>query len=269
MSLLAIAATLTTMNTSSTLIQQTMTSIQSGVSVIGEALGKIWESMSSKAMEAVQKIENFWNEHLADIFGPWVETAREVLGGLWTFFSELFNKIAGAVAGIPDKFGEIRSGIEAEMASITNTIEGIPQRATDKINEILTKALPVINEVRAKISEFASDARGVLSSVGDAILAPFKALWDIVQKVKDALVGGIMSLADKVFGGGGSTTNNAVNAAGTMVAGGVSQTFNMTFDVSGVTDFTDKERLADEISVKVQEKFALLGGGTMSSGGVF
>ena len=269
MSLLAIATTLTAMNSSSTLIQQTMTGIQSGVGIIGEQLGKIWEFMSNKAVEAFEKVQNFWNEHLADIFGPWVETAREVLGGLWTFFSELFDKIAGAVAGIPDKFGEIRSGIEAEMASVTNIIEGIPQMARDKFNEIVEKIGEKIGGVRTKISEFASDARNVLSSVGDAILAPFKALWDIVQKVKDALVGGIMSLADKVFGGGGSTTNNAVNAAGTMVAGGVSQTFNMTFDVSGVTDFTDKERLADEISIKVQEKFALLGGGTMSSGGVF
>jgi len=61
---------------------------------------------------------------------------------------------------------------------------------------------------------------------------------------KDLLTGG---------GGGGGTPSTTV---GTAVAGGMAQTFNITMEISGITDRSDKRRLAREIGDMIQEELS-------------
>ena len=87
-----------------------------------------------------------------------------------------------------------------------------------------------------------SGAFGTVLSVGKKLLGG----------AKDALFGG--------GGGGGDTT------VGTNVQGGVSQTFNITIEVSGMTDATDKRNLARDIGRLIQEETARSMGGARYSG---
>ena len=60
-------------------------------------------------------------------------------------------------------------------------------------------------------------------------------------------------------GGGGSTTS-----VGTAVSGGVTYNFDMTFNLSGITDSTDKREMAREIGDLIQQEITRsTGGGRM------
>jgi len=65
-----------------------------------------------------------------------------------------------------------------------------------------------------------------------------------------AFGGWVAGGAKNLIGGGGE----ASTTVGTAVAGGITNTFHMTFDVSGMTDMTDKRRLAREIGNMIQEE---------------
>ena len=96
-----------------------------------------------------------------------------------------------------------------------------------------------------------------------------KGLGKVVDLAKDAggfVLGGMKSAvggaADLVTGRGGNNSSTT----GTTVEGGVSQTFNIKLDVSGVTDASDKRTLAREIGRLIQEETARSMGGARYSG---
>jgi len=130
-----------------------------------------------------------------------------------------------------------------------------------------------------------SRVMGVMKSVYDKTLGPvFSFLKDGVGAIIDGLLSILNAAKDiiggslgKVFnfgksivggaknlvtggGGGGSTT------VGTSVQGGVVQTFNITIDVSGVTDRSDKRAMAREMGDLIQEELARSMGGVRQRG---
>jgi hypothetical protein len=67
-----------------------------------------------------------------------------------------------------------------------------------------------------------------------------------------SLVGGVADAAKSVIPGG-SDGDGGSDGEGDIT---YNQTFNMTFDVGGITDRTDKRALATEISVMIQEEIS-------------
>jgi phage-related protein len=102
---------------------------------------------------------------------------------------------------------------------------------------------------------------GVMQSVYDKTLGKmFDAIGGALRGVFDfgkSIVGGVKDLIPG-GGGGGSTT------VGTAVSGGVTYNFDMTFNLSGMTDATDKRAMAREIGGLIQQEITRsTGGGRM------
>jgi hypothetical protein len=88
----------------------------------------------------------------------------------------------------------------------------------------------------------------MFDAIGGALRGVFDFGKSIVGGVKDLIPGG----------GGGSTT------VGTAVSGGVTYNFDMTFNLSGMTDATDKRAMAREIGGLIQQEITRsTGGGRM------
>ena len=54
---------LQTVNSATQIISSVMEGIQSGVSMIGELLGKVWSKFSGAAQEALDKLKSIWEEN--------------------------------------------------------------------------------------------------------------------------------------------------------------------------------------------------------------
>jgi len=285
MALAGLVTSLAAVNSSTQIISSTMGGIQSGISMIGDLLSKIWGMFSGAAKDALAKIKSLWEEHIGPILEPWIERARTVFGILKDLFMGLVSRVGEALASIPEKLGALKDGIIEKLSGVKEFILGIPFTIGSAIGKVADKIRNTIGRIRDRLGGIRETVGGVfsgildkmggirdsvvsiLSGIVDKIKAPFEYVWGIVEKIKNAVTGAVGKAIDKIgslnlfkdSGGGGNTESTTV---GTAVQGGITQYFTMNINVSGMTDRSDKRTVAREMGQLIQEEMARSMGGT-------
>ena len=266
MALSGLITSLSAVNSSTQIISGAMEGIQSGISKIGEFLGKIWSKFSGAAKDALDKIKSLWEEHIAPILDPWIDRAKTVLGILKDLFMGLVEKISGAIGSIPEKLENLKDGIIEKLSGVKDFILGIPSAIREAIGNALKNLKAKMGGIKDKLLSLKDTMKEVMTGVIEKIKAPFEYVWGIIEKIKNAITNVIGKAIDKIFGGGGGTNTQSTTTVGTAVQGGVTQNMTMNIDVSGMTDRTDKREVAREMGRLIQEEMARGMGGTTTQG---
>lgn len=266
MALAGLITSLAAVNSSTQIISGAMEGIQSGISMIGDLLGKVWGMFSDAAKAALDKIKSLWEEHIAPILDPWIERAKTVFEILKDLFMGLVGKVGEALASIPEKLGALKDGIIEKLSGVKGFILGIPSAIGSAIGKVVDKIRNTIGRIKDRLGGIRETVVGVLSGIVDKIKAPFEYVWGIVEKIKNAVKGAVGKAIKKIGSlnpfkkkSGGNTESTTV---GTAVQGGITQHFTMNINVSGMTDRSDKRSVAREMSELIQEEMARSMGGT-------
>tara|TARA_R100001443_G_scaffold18517_1_gene29482 strand:+ start:7127 stop:7888 length:762 start_codon:yes stop_codon:yes gene_type:complete len=225
-----------------------MQKLGSVASKIGDALGKAFQFAKEKAVDAF--------EFIKDAFEPLLKVMRSLWDGIvmpiwdllkngmmlfFNLFTGQWSKALGNAKSIWD--GTIGVLWDGFTAALTFAFDGLESAA---------------KRVFSGIRNAWSSLTGFMSRVYDNTLGRlFGLIGDALERVynfgKDIFGGG--------GGGGGSTTN-----VGTAVSGGATYNFDMTFNLSGMTDATDKRAMAREIGDLVQQEISRSSGGGRARG---
>jgi len=212
------------------------------VSIWNGVVMPIWDFMKNGMMfwfnlftgewgKALENAKTAWNMTFGNLFEGLMTGAKIAFDGL----EFLWGMVTGAMSTIWDvTFGALFEGMQNAASTVFDTISSAWDTVTGVMSSIYDNTLGKI-----------------FDAIGGALKGIFDFGASVVGGVKDFVTGG--------GGGGGGTT------VGTAVSGGVSYNFEMTFNLSGITDATDKRELAREIGDLIQQELARsVGGGTMS-----
>lgn len=266
MALSGLLTSLSAVNSSTQIISGAMEGIQSGISKVGEFLGKIWSKFSGAAKETFDKIKSLWEEHIAPILEPWIERAKTILGIFKDLFMGLVEKISGAIGSIPEKLGNLKDGIIEKLSGVKDFILGIPFAIKEAIGKALKNLKAKMGGIKDKLLSLKDTLKDVMTGVIDKIKVPFEYVWAIIKKIKNAISNVIGKAIDKIYGGGGGTNTQSTTTVGTAIQGGITQNMTMNIEISGMTDRTDKREIAREMGRLIQEEMARGMGGTTTQG---
>ena len=211
------------------------------VSIWNGVVMPIWDLMKEGMMFWFNLFSGEWGKALENAKTIWDSTFGRLFEGLMTGATIAFD-------GLRSLWGTVTGAMSTIFdATIGRAFEGL-QNAASTVFDTISSAWDTVTSVMSSIYD------NTLGRIFDAIGGALKGIFDfgasVVGGVKDFVTGG---------GGGGGTT------VGTAVSGGVSYNFEMTFNLSGITDATDKRELAREIGDLIQQELARsVGGGTMS-----
>jgi hypothetical protein len=227
-----------------------------------EKFSNAWESVSNLASGAVEfvrtkfgeawtYIEGKWNEHVTPIWndisgfvGGAVADIQTAFGNAWTFVSDKWNEhvqpLFDTISDL-DPFGAISSAFETAASAIGTAYDTLIKPAIDALSGV--------------------GLQDVIDMLTDLVGAAEKVVGGAVGKVAGFVSGGVSKIGG-LFGGGGDddggggggvedTTSGFGGGAGT-----VNQTFNITMEVSGITDRTDKRSLAEEVAAMIQDELS-------------
>lgn len=243
---------------------------------------------------AMQTATNLFNQYMSPLFetlssaaGSAVDSIQSALGGAWEWVSGKFNeKVITPISNMIDNFTNAGT-------LITNNWDLVTQMISDKWNEKVQSRIDELKEssIFQGLQNAWTTATGAMSAAFDATLgralnmlsgASIQGMIDSLMKLGDKakdlmggalgsviggaskLLGGAADAVGGVLGGGGgggggaAGTTSEVGAAG----GAVNNTFNITMEVGGITDRTDKRALATEIGNMLQEELARNTGST-------
>jgi hypothetical protein len=181
--------------------------------------------------------------NLSGIFGDVMDTVRGLAVSAWTWIGDRFNEhIVPLWDGFSEKFSNVLSTVRGYWGTFVTEMGNI-------FDTLLAPAFDFFG--------------GLISTIVEGL----KEIVDLVGKALDAGLDKVMGFGSWAVGGAknlvGSTQDLVSGTTvGTAVAGGMTQTFNMTFDVSGMTDMTDKRRLAREIGDMIQVELSRSLGGS-------
>ena len=270
---------LASMQTALSGISGSMSALGSVASSIGAALGKAFAFAKDKAVEIFNQIKDafegvvnfmktiweatvvpFWNlikegmmfwvnifkgewgKALDNAQTIWDATMGKLWGGLKTGAMKAFEGLQtlwGIITGTMSKIFDATIGRAfSALGNAAQTVFDTISRAWDKVTGTMQKIYD-----------------NTLGKIFDAIGGALKGIFDFGASV----LGGAKDLVTGGGGGGGSTTS-----VGTAVSGGVTYNFDMTFNLSGITDSTDKREMAREIGDLIQQEITRsTGGGRM------
>jgi hypothetical protein len=254
------------------------------VSTIGSAFGKAFSWAIEKARDAFNFIKDFWNDKVKPIFQPIIDifsfiwdTAVTIVEGamkgiifLWNTWVGIFSHFKDIILDVFDWFlnpdfsflttaWNILTGF---MTSVwDNTIGGLLERvrnidlfggiqsAWDTFSDSVTKNFifdglqTAVGWIYDKLTGLKDLIVDILGMIGGTILDAGKWVWNGATGIFSEDGNTVSAIA-----GGGSITNN----------------FNITIDVGGITDRTDKLALAREIAELIQTETARAYGGSTS-----
>ena len=267
------------------------------VSKIADAFGKAFRFAIEKAMEAFNFIRDFFNEKVMPIFQPFINfaitafnTIRTALTTVIEGLLSLWNTLVSTMKSVWDNtitpiwesitnfnpfeaMGSLWSETIDGMRSIWNsTISPLWNRITniDPFGALGTAWDRVMNGMKTVYENTLGPVFNFLDGIMDSIINGLEkivsSIGKIVSKGFNFVTGGLVKagnmVSDVVTGGGGG----GGGAAGGARAGGANMTFNMTFELGGITDRTDKRALAREIAAIIQQETARTVGGSTYSG---
>lgn len=240
MALGALLNSLASVSSSLSVIGSTMSTLGTVASSIGKALSKAFTFAGKAARKIFDEIKEAFEPLTQALRSAWDSTVMPI----WDMMKK------GAMIWIyifRGEWGKALRGIGEIWKNIIGGIMNSLDKTISKLKNAVVGAFNVIGDVWGFISKGISDTIG---KIFGTITRAIKSIINIGQKV----IGGIgdvgSGIIDKVrgkeSGGGGDSPSGG--------SGG--HTFNMTFNLSGLTDRTDKRELAREISDLVQQEMS-------------
>tara|TARA_Y100000361_G_scaffold60902_1_gene53430 strand:- start:2454 stop:3335 length:882 start_codon:yes stop_codon:yes gene_type:complete len=285
--LVSLGLALSRVNTLANVGASAISAMSGMISGIGSAFTKVFSWAMEKTRDAFNFIKDFWNEKVMPIFEPiinvfsfiWdssVAIAKGAINGIisiWNGYVSLvkgfYNVVLDAFAWIinPDFSFLIDAWIffTGLMSTVwSNTIGGL----LDKISNI-----DLFGPLQSAWDSFSSSVSSIGGIMFDGMTTAVTFIYDkmvdlrnMVFDIIDSTVGTILDFGsdayNAVFGGGGGGGGDTTT---TVASGGaVTNNFNITIDVGGVTDRTDKLALAREIASLIQTETTRAYGGSTS-----
>jgi phage-related protein len=266
MALGALMNSLASVNSSLSGIGGAMSNLKNIAKTIGGALKDAVIAAKDKIVEKLGDLKDWMKDLLTPLqekIAPIIANIREKVSGVISFLKE---KGGLALDWLGKKWNSIMEG----LGHVKNTyITPLWDSLMEKGGNAIATIRGLIEDIGTTLSRIWGDyVSPAINFVQRKIEWVLQKIADLKKKATDAIdsVKGWLG-----FGGGKekvgtvTTSTGGIGASSTVVEGNTN-TFNMTMDVSGVTDRTDKRALADEISTLVQQQMARDMGGTVQRG---
>tara|TARA_R110002020_G_scaffold201043_6_gene403508 strand:+ start:1067 stop:1915 length:849 start_codon:yes stop_codon:yes gene_type:complete len=260
-------------------ISSTMSALGSVASSIGAALGKAFAFAKDKAVEAFESIQEAFEPLTSAIVGIW----NAVVMPIWDLMEEGMMFWVNIFTGEWGKALEnIKTMWNSTWGKLLNGLISAGNNALSGVQKIVRLYLGLVNAIWDRTwgklwDGLANSAQKVFDRIGggwEILTGAMQAIYDrtlgpMFDTIGGAL-GGLLNLHNSVIGGakdlipgggGGSTTS-----VGTAISGGLTNAFNMTFNLSGMTDATDKRAMAREIGGLIQQELSRSSGGARTRG---
>ena len=220
-------------------VSKLMSSIGGIASDIGDALGNAFTWAQEKATKAFTKIKEWFNDNLMPIWNDFKESMMPV----WDF---MVNSVMFWVNLFRGEWGKAKDNLIDNFQSMVGLLSSIWNATIVPLWDGLRSAGGAAMEWLGGLWEDIMD--GLHWAWDNTIGRAIRAISGAIDSIKNSWLGEKLGFGGR--GGGGGTT------VGTQVSGGISQTFNIKIDASGITDRSDKRALARDISRLVEEEMS-------------
>jgi len=236
-----------------------------------------WEGAMTKAKDLVDSnLMPIWDTLNEKALGV-ADSIKGHLGGAWEWAAGMFETHLGEkVDWLQEKFGIATTFLSDTFGGFVKTAVGLWEEELEPKWDALKSINPFtalrdgFNSAMTQMSEaFFSTLGPVIDILSGVTLSNIIGeLTDLADKAAELAGGALGTMAGWAKSAGGAVSNAAKSvipggsdgggggAEGTTGATTVNQTYNMTFDVGGITDRTDKRSLAEEIGGMLQEELS-------------
>lgn len=284
--LVSLGLALTRVNTLASVGTSAISGMSSMISGIGSAFTKVFSWAIEKTRDAFNFIKDFWNEKVMPIFQPiinvfsfiWdtsVAIVKGAINGIISIWNGYVSLVKGFYNVILDAFAWIINPDFSFLIDAWNFFTGLMSTVWSKtIGALLDKVrnINLFGPLQSAWDTFSSSVSSIGGTIFDGMTTAVTFIYNkmvdlknIVFDIIDSTVGTILDFGSDAFnavfgggGGGGDTTTTVANGAT------VTNNFNITIDVGGVTDRTDKLALAREIASLIQTETTRAYGGSTS-----
>jgi|TARA_B100000073_G_scaffold220496_1_gene183512 phage-related protein len=286
--LVSLGLALSRVNTLASVGTSAISGMSSMISGIGSAFTKVFSWAIEKTRDAFNFIKDFWNEKVMPIFQPIInvfsfiwDTSVAIVKGAINRVISIWNDFVSLVKGfrdvVLDAFAWI---INPDFSFLTNAWDSFTSLMSSVWSKTIGGLLDKISNInlfgplQSAWDSFSSSVSSIGENLFDDMTTAVTFIYDKMVDIKntiseiiDSTAGTILDVGkgaiDKVggiFGGGGGGDTTTTVASG----GAVTNNFNITIDVGGVTDRTDKLALAREIASLIQTETTRAYGGSTS-----
>lgn len=286
--LVSLGLALTRVNTLASVGTSAISGMSSMISGIGSAFTKVFSWAIQKTKDAFNFIKDFWNEKVMPIFQPiinvfsfiWdtsVAIVKGAINGIISIWNGYVSLVKGFYNVVLDAFAWIINPDFSFLINAWNFFTGLMSTVWSKTIGALLDKISNINlfgPLQSAWDSFSSSVSSIGGIMFDGMTTAVTFIYDkmvdlknIVFDILDSTVGTILDFGSDAFnavfgggggGGGGDTTTTVASG------GAVTNNFNITIDVGGVTDRTDKLALAREIASLIQTETTRAYGGSTS-----
>ena len=289
MPLVSLGLALSKVNTLATTGSSAISSMSNLVSTIGDAFGKAFSWAIEKARDAFNFIRDVWNDRVKPIFQPiinififiWdtavtiVDTAIKGIIILWNGFVSIFSTFKDTIMDVFDwiinpDFSFLTTAWEYFTGFMgwlwDNTIGGLLTR----LNE-----LNLFGGLQTAWETFSGSVSSIGGTMWDGLTTAVNWIYDKMVDLKNLILdilgsigGTILDIGNWGYNAvtglfdGGDDEGTVVSSSGGR--GSITNNFNITIDVGGITDRTDKLALAREIAELIQTETSRVYGGSTS-----
>ena len=286
--LVSLGLALSRVNTLASVGTSAISGMSSMISGIGSAFTKVFSWAIEKTRDAFNFIKDFWNEKVMPIFQPiinvfsfiWdtsVAIVKGAINGIISIWNGFVSLVKGFYNVVLDAFAWI---INPDFSFLTNAWDSFTSLMSSVWSKTIGGLLDKISNInlfgplQSAWDSFSSSVSSIGENLFDDMTTAVTFIYDKMVDIKntiseiiDSTAGTILDVGkgaiDKVggiFGGGGGGDTTTTVASG----GAVTNNFNITIDVGGVTDRTDKLALAREIASLIQTETTRAYGGSTS-----
>ena len=288
MPLVSLGLALSKVNTLAATGSSAISGMSNLVSTIGSAFGKAFGWAIEKARDAFNFIRDVWNEKVKPIFQPIIniftfiwDTAVTIFGVaidgiifIWNGFVSIFSTFKDTIMDVFDwimnpDFSFLTTAWEMFTGFMgwlwDNTIGGL----LTMLNEIdLFGGLQTAWEtLSGSISSIGGTMWDGLTTAVNWIYDKLVDLKNLILDILGSVAGTILDVAKWGWDGITGVLGFGDDDDGTTVSsssGSITNNFNITIDVGGITDRTDKLALAREIAMLIQTETTRVYGGSTS-----
>lgn len=285
--LVSLGLALSRVNTLASVGTSAISGMSSMISGIGSAFTKVFSWAIEKTRDAFNFIKDFWNEKVMPIFQPIInvfsfiwDTSVAIFKGAINGIISIWNGYVSLVKGfynvVLDAFAWIINPDFSFLIDAWNFFTGLMSTVwSNTIGGLLDKIsnIDLFGPLQSAWDSFSSSVSSIGGIMFDGMTTAVTFIYDkmvdlrnMVFDIIDSTVGTILDFGsdayNAVFGGGGGGGGDTTT---TVASGGaVTNNFNITIDVGGVTDRTDKLALAREIASLIQTETTRAYGGSTS-----
>ena len=288
--LVSLGLALSRVNTLASVGTSAISGMSSMISGIGSAFTKVFSWAIEKTRDAFNFIKDFWNEKVMPIFQPiinvfsfiWdtsVAIVKGAINGIISIWNGYVSLVKGFYNVVLDAFAWIINPDFSFLIDAWNFFTGLMSTVWSKtIGALLDKIsnIDLFGPLQSAWDSFSSSVSSIGGIMFDGMTTAVTFIYDkmvdlknIVFDIIDSTAGTILDIGKGaidtvggIFGGGGGGGGGTTTTVGS--GGTVTNNFNITIDVGGVTDRTDKLALAREIASLIQTETTRAYGGSTS-----